>query len=187
MFRVHPNGCCICNQNTVGELFLSLLLLCREPYLRQKNTKEETNCQATEQLNEGFRLLVSQKDHELHFNAAMGGFVAVTFQWKSEALPCEWHWERAAGKRNGRLWLCNDLVLEGMDGEREDRQRWKTSESMQRENVTEKWKLSHEKLDVGNQNEIYLLCKFPVCMQVCDSVLWSSGCQELPSLFFFFS
>lgn len=41
-------------------------------------------------------------------------------------------------KRDGRLWPCNDLVLEGMDGEREDRERWKTPESRQRENVTEK-------------------------------------------------
>ena len=82
IFGVHPNGCCICNQNIVGELskpILLLLLLCCEPYLRQNNTIEETNCQATEQVNEGFGLLVSEKDHKLHFDAAMGGFVAVTF------------------------------------------------------------------------------------------------------------
>lgn len=38
-------------------------------------------------------------------------------------------------------------------------------------------------INVRTQNETYLLCMFPGSMQVCDCVLWSSGCQELPSLF----
>ena len=86
-----------------------------------------------------------------------------------------------------RLLPCYDLVLEGMDGERGDRERWKIAGSMQRKmsQKTETHPMRGKK-HLGNWNETHLLCMFVcACLQLqVSEYIWSSGCQKF-HLFFY--